>query len=116
MRRTILATSAVFFVLAPAAQAEPRIAPGVAAAGIDVSGLTLPEATNRIAFVFSQKINSPLSTRVAGRRFLIRPGKDVGFVFDAAKSARRAYNAGLVPHTTPVTVPLYVTFKQSKVD
>ena len=38
------------------------------------------------------------------------------FKFDAAKSARRAYNAGLAPHTAPVNVPLYVTFKQSKVD
>jgi lipoprotein-anchoring transpeptidase ErfK/SrfK len=115
MRRTILASLAVFLLAAPAAQAEPRIAPGVAAAGIDVSLLTLPEATNRIAFVFTQKINSPLSTRVAGRRFLLRT-KDVDFRFDAAKSARRAYNAGIAPHMGPVNVSLYVTFKQSKVN
>ena len=53
----------------------------MAAAGIDVSGLTLPEATNRIAFLVNTHMNSPLSSRVAGRRFLMRP-KEVGFKFD----------------------------------
>src|SRR4051812_30748345 len=115
-RRTTLLTIALFLIAAPAASAqEARIAPGVTAAGVDVSGLTLPEAANRIAFIHQQKITSPLSTHVAGRAFLLR-GKDVGFAFDAAKSARRAYNAGIAPHTGPVNVPLYVTFKQSKVD
>jgi lipoprotein-anchoring transpeptidase ErfK/SrfK len=114
MRRTLLLTFAALLIAAPAAQAEPRIAPGVTAAGIDVSGLSLPEAANRINFFVAAKINSPLSTRVAGRRFLLRT-KDVDFKFDAAKSARRAYNAGLEPHTAPVNVPLYVTFKKSKV-
>src|SRR5690242_15008524 len=117
LRRTILATLALFLVAVPAASAapEPRIAAGVAAAGIDVSGLTLPEAANRIAFIHQQKITSPLSTHVAGRAFILR-GKDVDFKFDAAKSARRAYNAGLQPHTQLINVPLYVTFKQSKVN
>src|SRR5215218_3705408 len=60
-------------------------------------------------------MTSPLSVHVAGRAFILR-GKDVDFKFDAAKSARRAYNAGLQPHLAPINVPLYVTFKQSKVD
>src|SRR4051812_23222517 len=114
MRRTILLTLAALLVAAPAAAAEPRIAPGVSAAGIDVSGLTLPEAANKIAYLSTSALGSPLSTHVAGRAFLLRP-KEVGYVFDAAKSARRAYNAGIAPHTGPVNVPLYVTFKQSKV-
>src|SRR3954454_3829958 len=115
MRRTLLLTFAALLVAAPAAQAEPRIAPGVTAAAIDVSGLSLPEAANRINFFVAQKINSPLSSRVAGRAFLLRR-KDVDFKFDAAKSARRAYNAGLKPHTATVDVPLYVTFKKAKID
>ena len=115
MRRTLLLTFAVLLLAAPAAQAEPRIAPGVTAAGIDVSNLTLTEASNRIAFLAAKQMNSPLSTHVAGRAFILR-GKDVDFKFDAAKSARRAYNAGLAPHTTTVDVPLYVTFKKAKVD
>ena len=73
----------------------------MAAAGIDVSGLTLPEATNKIAFLANTQMNSPLSSRVAGRRFLMRP-KEVDFKFDAAKSARRAYNAGAAAAGAPV--------------
>ena len=115
-RRITLLTIALLLTAAPAASAqEPRIAPGVTAAGIDVSGLTLPEAANRIAFIHQQKITSPLSTHVAGRAFILR-SKDVEFKFDAAKSARRAFNAGLLPHTAPVDVPLFVTFKQTKVN
>ena len=98
MRRILLLTFAVLLVAAPAAQAEPRIAPGVTAAGIDVSNLTLSEASNRIAFLATKQMTSPLSTHVAGRAFILR-AKDVDFKFDAAKSARRAYNAGLAPHT-----------------
>jgi len=117
MRRTLLLlTSASFLLAAPSAHAaDPVIAPGVAAGGIDVSGLTLADATNKIAFLADKGMNSPLSTRIAGRRFLLRP-KEVAFKFDAAKSARRAYNAGIVPHTAPVNVPLFVTFKKSKVE
>src|SRR5262245_26234566 len=116
-RRTSLLIIALLLVAAPAAQAQqpPHIAPGVAAAGVDVSGLTLPEAANRIAFIHQQKITSPLSTHVAGRAFILR-GKDVDFVFDPAKTARRAFNAGIQPHTGPINVPLYVTFKQSKIN
>ena len=43
-------------------------------------------------------------------------GLEVDFKFDASKSARRAYNAGIAPHTGPVDVPLHVKFKQSKVN
>src|SRR3954471_10823037 len=106
MRRTILLTIVLLGALAPAAKAEPRIPAGVSAAGIDVSNLTLTEATNRISFVFAQKLNSPLSTRAADLRWLRRP-KDVTFGFAAAKPARRAYNAGVAPHTGALNVPLY---------
>jgi lipoprotein-anchoring transpeptidase ErfK/SrfK len=111
----LLLTTASFLIAAPSAHAaEPRIAVGITAGGLDVSGLTLPEATAKIATQFDAHMNSPLSTRVAGRRFLVRT-KELSFKFDAAKTARRAYNAGLVPPTAPVNVPLYVTFKKAKV-
>jgi lipoprotein-anchoring transpeptidase ErfK/SrfK len=118
MRRTLLLTTfASLALLAPAAaqaQTGPRIAAGVAAGGIDVSGLTLPEAANKIAFLADAHMNSPLSSRVAGRRFMLR-AKDVDFKFDASKSARRAFNAGRTAAGQPVNVPLYVKFKVSKV-
>jgi lipoprotein-anchoring transpeptidase ErfK/SrfK len=118
MRRALLLTFASLTLAAPTASAqtpEPRIPAGVAAAGIDVSNLTLSEAANRIDYVFKTTMNSPMSTRVAGRRFFMRP-KEVDFVFDARKSARRAYNAGVAPHTGPVNVPLYVKFKKAKIE
>ncbi len=97
MRRTLLLTFALLLALAPAAKAaDPTIPAGVSAAGIDLSNLTLSAATNRINFVFATKLNSPLSTRAADLRWLLRP-KDVDFKFDAAKTARRAYNAGVAP-------------------
>src|SRR3954447_8559470 len=114
MRRPLLLTIALLLVFAPAAHAEPTIPAGVSAAGIDVSNLTLSDAANRISFVFKQKLNSPLSTRAADLRWLLRP-KEVDFKFDAAKTARRAYNAGVAPHTGPVNAPLHVTFSNAKV-
>src|SRR3954447_26811966 len=115
MRRTLLLTFALLLALAPAAKAaEPTIPAGVSAAGIDVSNLTLSAAANRIDFVFKQKLNSPLSTRAADLRWLLRT-KDVDFKFHAAKTARSAYNAGLAPHTAAVNVPLYVSFSNAKV-
>jgi lipoprotein-anchoring transpeptidase ErfK/SrfK len=114
MRRIILLTILLLGAFAPAAKAEPVIPAGVSAAGIDVSNLPLSEATNRIAFVFTQKLNSPLSTHAADLRWLLRP-KQVNFKFDPAKSARRAYNAGMAPHSGNVDVPLYVKFSQAKV-
>jgi lipoprotein-anchoring transpeptidase ErfK/SrfK len=36
-------------------------------------------------------------------------------VFDVKKSARRAYNAGLKPHTAVVDVPLFITYDAAKV-
>src|SRR4051794_36578945 len=104
-RRTCLLSLALLLVPAPAAQAEPRIAAGVAAAGVDVSGLTLPEAPNSIAVIHQPKIPTPLSPHVAGRAF-IRRGKDAAFGFHAAKSARGAYHAGAAPRPGPINVPL----------
>jgi lipoprotein-anchoring transpeptidase ErfK/SrfK len=115
MRRTLLLTFALLLALAPAAKAaEPTIPAGVSAAGIDVSNLTLSAAANRLSFLFASKLNSPLSTRAADLRWLLRP-KDVDFKFDPAKSARRAYNAAVAPHSGPVNVPLYVSFSNAKV-
>ena len=97
MRRTLLADPrASFLPSSPTAPPqEPRIAAGVsAAAGTDVSGLTLRRGRGQARYLANTlHIGSPLSTHVAGRKFLISP-KDVGFKFDAAKTARRAYNAG----------------------
>jgi lipoprotein-anchoring transpeptidase ErfK/SrfK len=115
MRRTLLATFAFFlFVVAPSGAAEPRIAAGVTAGGTDVSGLTLAEAAGTLYNTHGFNLGRPLSTHVAGRKFAVNPA-DLGFVYDVNKSARRAYNAGLKPHTATVDVPLFTTYDAAKV-
>ncbi|HWK24929.1 MAG TPA: L,D-transpeptidase family protein [Solirubrobacter sp.] len=115
MRRFAFAMLASFLLLVPSAgAAEPRIAAGVTVAGTDVSGLTLSEAAGRLYNTFGFKVGAPLSTHVAGRKRAVLP-KDLGFVFDANKSARRAYNAGQQPHTAVVDVPLYTSYDKAKV-
>src|SRR3954452_4909695 len=115
LRRLIIASSALFVALVPSAHAaEPRIAANVTAAGTDVSGLTLAEAAGRLYNTFAFTTGRPLSTHVAGHQYAVNPA-DLGFVFDVNKSARRAYNAGLKPHTTPVDVPLFISYDAVKV-
>jgi lipoprotein-anchoring transpeptidase ErfK/SrfK len=114
MRRTAILTFALLLAIAPAAGAQsptpqPRIAQGVSAAGTDLSGLTLDEAGGKLYSTFSAKVGSPLSTHVAGRKFLLAIA-DVKLAFDVNKSARRAFNAGVAPHSGPVDVPLYITY------
>jgi lipoprotein-anchoring transpeptidase ErfK/SrfK len=116
MRRTLLATFAVFlFLVAPSGAAEPRIAAGVTAGGTDVSGLTLAEAAGKLYNTHGFNLGRPLSTHVAGRKFAVNPA-DLGFVYDVNKSARRAYNAGLKPHMATVDVPLFTTYDTAKVN
>ena len=115
MRRTLLATFAFFlFLVAPSGAAEPRIAAGVTAGGTDVSGLTLAEAAGKLYNSHGFNLGRPLSTHVAGRKFAVNPA-DLGFVYDVNKSARRAYNAGLKPHTATVDVPLFTSYDAAKV-
>jgi lipoprotein-anchoring transpeptidase ErfK/SrfK len=115
MRRPLLLSFALLLILAPAAKAAPpTIAPGISVAGLDVSGLPLPDAAAKIAGAYQGKMESPVSTHVPGHRFLLR-AEEIDLKFDAAKSARRAYNAGIAPHTGPVDVPLYITFSNAKV-
>jgi lipoprotein-anchoring transpeptidase ErfK/SrfK len=122
MRRTAIAPCALLTlslaVLVPAtarAQAppEPRIAAGVTAAGLDVSGLTLAEAAAKLYAADAPTLGQPIRVSVAGRGFALAPG-DVGLAFDVNKSARRAYNAGLTAAGKAVDVPLYVTYDQAK--
>ena len=115
MRRTLLLTIAFVFALVPSAgAAEPRIGLGVAAGGTDVSGLTLAEAEAKLAAAYTPLAGRQISATVAGRTFIVTPEKHLDFAFDARKSARRAYNAGLQPHTTPINVELYVKYSSKK--
>jgi lipoprotein-anchoring transpeptidase ErfK/SrfK len=115
LRRLTIASFALFIALVPSANAaEPRIAANITAGGTDVSGLTLAEAAGKLYDAHSFNTGRPLSTHVAGHKYAVSPA-DLGFVFDVNKSARRAYNAGLKPHTAVVDVPLFITYDAAKV-
>jgi lipoprotein-anchoring transpeptidase ErfK/SrfK len=116
MRRTLSLTIALAALsLAPAttvAQSpeEPRIPAGTAAGGQDLGNLTLSEAAAKLDAVFGPGFARPLQVRVAGKRFSVRP-KDVGFAFDAIRTARRANSAAQAAPKAPdgsvaVAVPL----------
>jgi lipoprotein-anchoring transpeptidase ErfK/SrfK len=79
---------------APAPTPEPRIAPGVSAAGVDLSNLTIPEATAKLEQTLTAALQVPVSVSVAGHRAKLKV-KATKFAFDAARTARRAYNAGV---------------------
>jgi lipoprotein-anchoring transpeptidase ErfK/SrfK len=116
MRRILLLTTLLLGTLVPAAgAAEPRIPAGVSAGGTDVSGLTLAEAAAKLAAANAPLVSRPLSSHVAGRKFILR-AKDIDFAFDASKSARRAYNAGLVANGAPVNVEIYVKYSSRKLN
>jgi lipoprotein-anchoring transpeptidase ErfK/SrfK len=92
-RRSILAALVALSLLPATAAAqsgeEPRIPPGAKAGGQDVGNLTLSEAAAKLDGVFGARFARDMQVRVAGKRFTVHT-KDVGFAFDALKSARRA--------------------------
>ena len=96
VRRLLPAIAAVLALAAAvpaAAQDEQRIAPGVSAGGVDLSNLTVPEATE----LLEQRLGPPLTRRVAvhvaGRRFYLT-AREARQRFDAERTAKRAYYAG----------------------
>ena len=67
---------------------------GVTVAGTDVSNQTLSQAAGTIDRAFHhQLVTRNVSVRVGGKAYSLKT-KKVGFAFDPAKSARRAYIAG----------------------
>ena len=76
----------------PTPAPEPRIRDGVFAGGKDLSNLTIPEAEARL-HELDAPLTQPVIVAVAGKRYKIRP-KAVKFTFDAARTARRAYEMG----------------------
>ena len=96
MRRPlVLLTLALSIALAAPAQAQdPRINAGVSAAGVDISGLTLAEAAAKLDAADAAILARPVMVSSAGRRFNLVPAK-VGYRFDALRTARRAFGAGV---------------------
>jgi len=97
MRRIFALSFALSMLLAPSASAqspEPVIRPGVTVAGLDVGGQTLSQAAGTIDRAYRhQLVTRNVSVRVGGKAYSLKTTK-VAFVFDASRSARRAYIAG----------------------
>ena len=96
----------------PAPPVERRIAPGVTAGGIDVSNLTLPEATARLQETAGPALRRTVTVRIAGHTMRLTM-RSIKLSFDAERSARRAYQAGSAATPgVPVDVPLAVSFRR----
>jgi lipoprotein-anchoring transpeptidase ErfK/SrfK len=113
MRRTLILAVALA-ALAPAAATaqtppgEPRLPAGTKAGGQDIGNLTLSEAAAKLDAVFGAAFARPVEVRVAGRRFTVK-GRDVGFVWDPMRTARRAnIAAGAAPRNPDGTVTVDV--------
>ncbi len=100
-------------------QPAPTIAAGVRAGGVGVGGLTVEQATAKLATALGPRLRSPITVRVARKRFRVRPRR-LGFRFDAARTARRALKAGLaLADVDPaigetVDVPVAVSFSRKR--
>ncbi len=112
--------AAALLVAVPAAATPPlpgeRIPGGVSAAGIDVSGLTVDEASVRLYDAVHEQIElGDITAQAADTTWTLKPD-DTGLVFDSLMSAKRALYAGRDAAGRPVDVPLVVTFRKSAVN
>src|SRR5215213_6487809 len=95
--RSVLALLAVAMtaLVAPAAASAqaPRpgelIAPGVSAAGVDLSNATQKIATDRLEALLTAKLDRDVIVRAPGRTLRLKAA-DAKLSFDAARTARRA--------------------------
>ena len=118
MRRIFALSFALTLLLAPAAGAqspEPVIRAGVTVAGTDVGNQTLTQAAGTIDRAYRhQLVTRNVSARVGGKVYSLRT-KKIGLVFDPAKSARRAFNAGRdTPAPRPVDVLPWTSYDKKK--
>jgi lipoprotein-anchoring transpeptidase ErfK/SrfK len=95
---TLALALAALGIAAPLAAAQaPRpgelIAPGIAAAGVDLSNTTPKVAQDRLDALLGAKLQRDVIVKVAGRTFRLKAA-DAKLTFDAARTARRALYAG----------------------
>jgi hypothetical protein len=114
MRGAVLGSLVALLLAGPAAAQVPpppepeRIAAGVSAAGIDLSGLTVAEAAARLRSELRRHTRAPVGVRVAGRRFSLDPRR-VRLKIDYRATARRSLRVsrrGLAPVNVPPILSL----------
>lgn len=70
-----------------------RIFPGISVAGVDVSGLDPQTAAVKLSDTLSYPINGKIVFREGDKAWIASPAQ-LGMVFDASSSARKAYQLG----------------------
>jgi lipoprotein-anchoring transpeptidase ErfK/SrfK len=89
-----------------------RIVPGAKAVGVDVGGLTVPEATARLQELVGLRLSRNIVVSVAGDTYRLGM-RTARFRFDAERTAKRAfYTARKAPPGTPVDVPAAVRYSR----
>ena len=97
----------------PALPSEP-IAAGVTAAGVDLSGLTVDQATQRLEGLSDRLERGSVLVEVADVQFKLK-ASTADVVFDPVTTAKRALYAGRAAQGRPVEIPLAVTHSQKAV-
>lgn len=111
--RFILVVSAVLlsFAAVPASAMPPlpteRIASGISAAGVDLSGLTVDEAAARLEGTFGPRLATDVIAQAADVTFTLK-ATDATVTFDTQQSAKRALYAGRVAGGAAKDVALVV--------
>ncbi len=101
------ATAAPASATTPAPQ-QARIAKGVKAGGIDLSHLTVTQATNRLHADLDKHLARPIALEVRGRTFRLSMEK-ANFAFDAEQTAENALAVGAGATKQEANVPLVVS-------
>jgi lipoprotein-anchoring transpeptidase ErfK/SrfK len=111
MRRlfVVLLTVAGLAVVPAATAITPIIGAGISAGGVDLSGLSIADATAKLQNALGPAFARPIAVHVAGKRFALTPA-DAKLAFNAAQTARRAYEASGTrpPNAPPVDIPLSI--------
>jgi hypothetical protein len=109
MRRPIVPFAAVLlascaFAVAPAgAQDSQHIAQGIGAAGVDLSGLTVPDAAAKLAATLGPVLDRDLVLGAGGRPWTLKVA-DAKFVFDSVRTAKRALYAKAGTTSVPLAL------------
>ncbi|HSD79719.1 MAG TPA: L,D-transpeptidase family protein [Solirubrobacteraceae bacterium] len=88
---------------APAPAPEPTIQPGVGAAGVDLSGLTVAQATQKLDAELRPRLEAPLVLVTGGRRWILS-AKASKLKLDSERTAKRALYSQVASAQVPVAV------------
>jgi L,D-transpeptidase-like protein len=101
----LAALAGLGLLTAPAAAQDTRIiAAGTSAGGVDLSGLTVDEASGRLAAELGPKIATPVTVSVGAQQFSLS-ASGAGVQFDPRTTAERAYYQGRTGvHDVPLAI------------